>query len=158
MEVRLTGGSLQDTTHPLFNSPNNSRRCALGARDVFLFGAKPMCSVQHCKDARVYDHRTTTIHNISTRPPPSPPPLRGYIPRMQAFPADARIESDEEEDIEGEEDEDVAPVPSTEETPPGSEKGGGGEGTTHVKKLGDAAEAGFTGTRRGFHVLKVSVF
>ena len=53
---------------PPCNSPNTSRRFALGARNVCLM--KTRCAPsRHCSDARVYGHTTTAMNNMSTPPP-----------------------------------------------------------------------------------------
>ena len=44
-EVRLTSGSWKDSVHPSCDSPNTSRRFALGASNVCLVGENPTCSV-----------------------------------------------------------------------------------------------------------------
>ena len=44
-EVRLTSGSWKNAVHPSFDSPNTSRRFALGASNVSLVGENPTCSV-----------------------------------------------------------------------------------------------------------------
>ena len=44
-EVRLTSGSWKDAMHPSCDSPNTSRRFALGASNVCVDGSKPTCSV-----------------------------------------------------------------------------------------------------------------
>ena len=49
------------------HSPNNSRRFALGASDVFLVKTRRAPS-RHCRDARVYGHTTTAMHDMSTPP------------------------------------------------------------------------------------------
>ena len=62
-KVRLTSGSLWDAAHPSHDSPNISRRFALRATDVCLFGENPTCSSRHCRDARVYGDTTTAMHD-----------------------------------------------------------------------------------------------
>ena len=91
------------------------------------------------------------------RPPVSLPPyprLSGYL--EEAFSTDVSIESsDDEGNVERWDD--VSPKPSSGETPAGPERGEGGRrgGKRLSRKAGDVAEEGFTGTRRGFHLLKV---
>ena len=52
------------SSHPPCYSPNTSRRFALGANNVCLVGENPTCSSRHCRDATVYGHTTTAMHEI----------------------------------------------------------------------------------------------
>ena len=54
-------------------SPNTHDACfALGASKAFLVGENTMCSPsRHCRDARVYGHTTTDMHDIEYTPPPA---------------------------------------------------------------------------------------
>ena len=58
---------------PSCDSPNTSRSFALGARSAWSVKTRPAPS-RHCRDARVYSHTTTAIHDIST---PTSPPSKG---------------------------------------------------------------------------------
>ena len=71
-EVRLTSGPWYDEAHRSCDSPNTSRRFALGARDVCLVVKTRRAPSQHCRDATVNGHITTALHEISTPPPPPP--------------------------------------------------------------------------------------
>ena len=48
---------------PSCDSPNTSRRFALGARDVFLVGENLTCSVPLCRKAKVNNGHTTKLKN-----------------------------------------------------------------------------------------------
>ena len=68
----LTNDSWKDAVHPSCDSPNTSRRFALGASNVCLVVENPTgFSCRHSRDARVYGHTTTAMHKLST-PPPAP--------------------------------------------------------------------------------------
>ena len=56
---------------PSCDSPNSSRRFALGTSDVFLaWSVKTRrAPSRHCRDARVYGHTTTAIHDNEYSPP-----------------------------------------------------------------------------------------
>ena len=71
-EARPASGSLWHAVHPSFDSPNTSRRFALGASDVCLARESPTCSVSALWNATVYGHSTTAMHGRSTVPPHLP--------------------------------------------------------------------------------------
>ena len=50
------------------DSPNTSRRIALGASDVCLDGENRHAPSRHCGDARVYGHTTTAVHDDEYTP------------------------------------------------------------------------------------------
>ena len=73
------GGSWKDAVHPSCDSPNTSRRFALGASNVCLVDKKPTCSVptwKGCEGLRSYDYGHAQTEYPP--PPPSPPPM--HIP------------------------------------------------------------------------------
>ena len=43
----------------------------------------------HCRDARVYGHATTAMHDMSTPPHPRPPATQIYLKHMEGCPAEA---------------------------------------------------------------------
>ena len=62
-KVRLAGRSRWGATHPSRGSPSTSRRFALSAKNIFLVGKNPTCSVPlHCREARAYGHSATGMH------------------------------------------------------------------------------------------------
>ena len=60
------------------NPPYISRRFALGANNVCLFGDKPdVLRLRRCRGARAHGYTTTARHDMSTAPPPIPLPGSG---------------------------------------------------------------------------------
>ena len=71
----------------LFDSPNTSRRFALGARNVYLVGGTRHAPSRQCRDARVHGHTTTAMHEYRVPAPrPPAPPLRGIDPPRKSRP------------------------------------------------------------------------
>ena len=65
-KVRIKTGSQYDAANPSCNSPKTSRCFAMSAWLVKTRRA----SSRHCRDARVYGHTATAMHDISTSPRP----------------------------------------------------------------------------------------
>ena len=84
-------GSWKDAVHPSCDSPNSSRRFALGASNVFCLVKTRRAPSRHSRDARVlrsydYGHAQTEYTSppptpfrlrLLARPPPLRPPLQG---------------------------------------------------------------------------------
>ena len=69
--------------------PNISRRVALGASNVYAWSAKTGCAPsRNCRDARVYDHKTTAMHDMSTPPQPPSAPLPSSPPGLAFIASD----------------------------------------------------------------------
>ena len=71
MQVCFTGGSWKYAVRPSWDSPNTSRRFALGACNVWLVGENPTCSVPAyygCEGQWSYDYGHARISST----PPAP--------------------------------------------------------------------------------------
>ena len=61
--VGTVSGSWKDAVHPSCDSPNTSRRLALGASNVCWLVKTRLVPSRHGRGARVYGHTTTAMHN-----------------------------------------------------------------------------------------------
>ena len=72
-QVRLTSGSKQDAAHPSCDSPNTSRFASRLVLAMSAWSVKTRrAPSRHCRDARVYGHTTTAMHDMRVHPPPLP--------------------------------------------------------------------------------------
>ena len=69
--VRLKTGSWYDAAHPLRYSPNTSRFASRLVQAMPAWSVKPRrAPSRNCRDARVYGHTATAMHDIEYAPLP----------------------------------------------------------------------------------------